>query len=309
MLLLPYLWACASSQNVAPVSSSEVQKFATTESGSTEPEKGEQQSSALRGVDKIVCASGHLERKRAALVNSDQEPTSELELEKAAVFLSFVRSEAVWTAKLQYGDLYSKENIIERTLLVSELVIEQEKVTWVGDFDNVMDRSATKSKEFFSLGTFTMNLEGGNGFYTGSGRFSAEENQAPVSCWVDDLEPRYRYSEGTCKNVEGVEGFNPWTLEMIRETQKGECADLAGEQLNENFMNYPNLPWDLRGANLSGADLVFANMIGGRFEGARMETLSLGYAKIEGTIDSHTRAPDFCQKREREEPATIFCSL
>ena len=36
-----------------------------------------------------------------------------------------------------------------------------------------------------------------------------------------------------CLNEEKEMGYNPWTIEMIRETGNGQCADLRFNDLNE----------------------------------------------------------------------------
>ncbi len=115
-----------------------------------------------------------------------------------------------------------------------------------------------------------------------------------MSCWTEDVEPVFTYDaeSGTCLDEAGVEGTNPRSVEFVRETGDGECASLAWQDIGEGDHNYPDLDgWNLKGADLSGAELYFGNLVDAELEGARFDDFSFGYAEISGSVDEHTVLP------------------
>jgi hypothetical protein len=115
------------------------------------------------------------------------------------------------------------------------------------------------------------------------------------TCWDETLEPRFTYDAetGECTDATGVQGLNPWPIEMIRETGDGECADLRGVELEERDYNHPQLTdWNLRGANLDGASISFAMLSNAALQGADLSGLQMAYAHLEGNIDGFTQLPN-----------------
>lgn len=95
---------------------------------------------------------------------------------------------------------------------------------------------------------------------------------------------------GACVDAEGAPAENDLPIAFVRETNFGECADLSDVALNDDDIAYPDLALNLRGANLDGATLYFANL-SASLEGARMQKFQFGYAKITGRVDASTELP------------------
>ena len=119
-----------------------------------------------------------------------------------------------------------------------------------------------------------------------------------VTCWEPDIEPVYSYNtlNGVCLNAEKEMGYNPWTIEMIRETGDGQCADLVFVELNEGDVAQPEFSWDLRGSDLQYAQLNSAVLLDARLEGAQMDELYFYDSRISGSIDDFTRLPQGCEE-------------
>lgn len=131
--------------------------------------------------------------------------------------------------------------------------------------------------------------------------------ELPISCWASDRKREFTYNPqtGDCQNEEGKIGFNSSDVFQVRQTKDGQCVDMTTWALNGEDYNYPNLDWDVRGANLNGASIVFANMIGADFRGAKMEDFSYGYTTLQGPIDEFTQVPTDCSS---PEPDSIDCT-
>ncbi len=126
-----------------------------------------------------------------------------------------------------------------------------------------------------------------------------------VTCWEPDIEAEFSYNElnGVCLNAEKETGFNPWTVEMIRETTDGQCAQLDLVSLNEGDFEYPELSWDLRGSDLRYAQLEAASFHNAQFEGARLDELYYWDSEITGSIDEFTILPNGCEETGSE----LYC--
>jgi len=126
-------------------------------------------------------------------------------------------------------------------------------------------------------------------------------------CWNPGLRSGFAYDadDGVCRDADGNEGTEPRPVQIVRETGDGQCADLRGVALDE--FEYAYQAWsgfDLRGADLSGASLHFADIADSALEGANMDGLDYGYSQIRGTIDAHTTIPaEGCEV----EYASIAC--
>ncbi len=128
-------------------------------------------------------------------------------------------------------------------------------------------------------------------FLHGQGTLAGSKRQ--LSCYRPGFarEFSYDHATGKCKNGAGELGMNDVPLAVIRETHDGECAVLSGA-LNDQDLGYPALEnWRLAGADLTHASLHFAALKGADLRGAKLATLSYGYAWITGTIDAHTALP------------------
>ena len=127
-----------------------------------------------------------------------------------------------------------------------------------------------------------------------------------VTCWAPEIEPVYSYNalNGVCLNEQKEVGYNPWTIEMIRETGNGQCADLMFADLNEGDFEHPELSWDLRGSDLQYAQLNSATLQEARLEGAQMEYLYFYDSHVGGSIDDFTSFPEGCE----ENGSTMICT-
>jgi len=76
-----------------------------------------------------------------------------------------------------------------------------------------------------------------------------------------------------CKNPAGEEGYNPMTVEQLKRTRQGECADLRGANLERAYL----FEADLRGANLTRAHLEGAYLFK-----AQMQAVILNEAELDG---------------------------
>ena len=134
------------------------------------------------------------------------------------------------------------------------------------------------------------------------------ESSVQFSCWTEAAKGDYTYNgaTGKCVDPTGETGHNRWTLAYVRDTNDGECTALGHVQLNEENFTYPTFSWNLKGADLSNADMVFSNFKGAQFEGANLVGLTIGYTSIEGTKDVHTQLPD--ETCRELSPTTFSCS-
>ena len=103
---------------------------------------------------------------------------------------------------------------------------------------------------------------------------------------------RYDAASGRCLNDEGEEGLNPVSVAVVFESRDGECGDFRNAVVP---MANPFIErWNLRGADLTGAELFFQDLRECAFEGTRLHDLRFGYAGVTGWIDSHTTVPGGC---------------
>lgn len=112
-----------------------------------------------------------------------------------------------------------------------------------------------------------------------------------VTCWFDDFEATYRYDadSGLCLDADGDEGINTYPVAYLRDSLDGNCGMWWALNLNEDFLGYPTwVGMDLRGAQLGGASLYFANVLDASLEGTKFGGFEFGYAQVTGTIDEHT---------------------
>ena len=117
--------------------------------------------------------------------------------------------------------------------------------------------------------------------------------------------PGFRYdpASGRCRNAAGEEGRNKLAIEQIRASKSAECADLRGVQL---------LPpstgdlqgWNLRGADLTEAELFFSALADADLCGADLSRFKFGYVRITGVVDAFTKLPPTCAP----EGGRIDCS-
>jgi hypothetical protein len=126
-----------------------------------------------------------------------------------------------------------------------------------------------------------------------------------ATCWETDFSPTYTYdtSSGECRDADGEQGLNEVGLITVRETGRGECADLEGRYLNQDDLGYPVLEgWDLRGANLREGELRFADLVDADLRGADLTGFSYGYATIEGSVDTHSVLPESgnCERSDEQ---------
>jgi hypothetical protein len=135
------------------------------------------------------------------------------------------------------------------------------------------------------------------GMFTNFGCGSYGGSYNSVTCWQPDIEPEFTYNplNGVCLNAQKEIGYNPWTVEMIRETSDGQCAELEFVGLNEGDFEQPELSWDLRGSYLEYSQLYSANLSNARLEGTQMDMLYFSDSKITGTIDEFTSLPESCE--------------
>lgn len=129
--------------------------------------------------------------------------------------------------------------------------------------------------------------------------------EAAITCWnatelfgspwtgvASKLPARFDRSTGRCVDSSKNAALNRLPIEVVRETGRGDCADLRGVSLNGDDLAGPHLEgWSLVGANLGGARLFFASLDFASLEGADLSGLELGYATLSGTFDAHTVLP------------------
>jgi hypothetical protein len=285
-------------------------------------ENVEQEDSQTISFTKLYCATQHISRS-ISLVTSNSPSSEEFtgsyfSMEHlAGVYLYFDVTNDVGKTSIIYGDLYrpldsdSNEKLVKRTIFLEEIDTKTDtsKIIWKQSLDKyARPNKIIDEADRYMIGEISIDVTGKkNGFYSGKAQFSSTESQVDVSCWTDTLENPYVYNEGTCKNEQGEEGYNPWTLEMIRITKNGECSDLSGEDLNDGFYDYPVLDWNLKGANLNGSDVVFSNMFDVQLEGAVFTDMTMGYVQIEGSIDKYTKYNEICEVNR--EGSQVNCSM
>lgn len=287
--------------------------------------KTEQQTETESPVDssgfpfkQLHCATNHIDRSLKITGESDS-PTLGSDFpytvqHRAGVYMFIDGTVSNEKVQIRYGDLYVpfdvEESNLERSILIEGLDISNDlsKIVWKQSLDRYpRPNKISNTADRYIFGEISIDVSGGNGFYTGHARFSESEIDISVSCWTDGLTDPFIYNEGKCQNKEGNEGYNPWSLEMVRVTRNGECSNLEGQELNDGFYNYPVLNWNLKGANLNGADVTFSNFYDVQLEGAKFDTMTMGYVRIRGSIDTYTKYGYSCEIDR--EPTKIKCAM
>lgn len=142
--------------------------------------------------------------------------------------------------------------------------------------------------------TFEVEPTNVDGVYAGE-LFVPDGVGLEATCWETDFTPTYTYDaeSGECRDGDGEQGLNEVGLITVRETGRGECADLEGIYVNAEDLGYPVLEgWDLRGANLQDGELRFAHLVDADLRGADLGGLGYGYATITGAVDEYTSLPE-----------------
>ena len=255
----------------------------------------------------LHCATNHIDRtlkitgaSDSSTLGSDFPYTMQ---HRAGVYMYIDGTVDDKKVQIRYGDLYVPFDVEEaplgRSIILDGLDVSDDlsKIVWKQSLDRYPRPNKISNKvDHYIFGEVSIDVSGGNGFYQGSARFSESELDISVSCWTDGLADSFLYNEGECLNKEGQEGYNPWTLEMIRITRNGECSNLEGQELNDGFYNYPILNWNLKGANLNGSDVTFSNFYDVQLEGAQFDTMTMGYVRIRGSIDTYTKYGFSCER-------------
>ena len=130
--------------------------------------------------------------------------------------------------------------------------------------------------------------------YTGTLEHT-EHGEHAVACWFDDFAGDFRYAleNEVCVDADGLWGWNPYPVSYTRDTLDAHCGTFEGQMLNEDYLGYPSfVGMDLRGAQLQGASLFFANILDSSWEGADLTGFEFGYARLSGTVDERTVWPE-----------------
>jgi len=181
------------------------------------------------------------------------------------------------------------------------------------DFFNLSLDSETEVSENVFQTNFSIGMERqmveGQLFYQGTfNQFACGPYSNPsVTCWEPEIEPEFKYNalHGVCLNDRQEVGFNPWTLEMVRETGDGQCASLSFVELNEGDYTETDLTWDLRGSDLEYSWISSTNLHNAQLEGAQFESLYFGNVEISGSIDDFTAFPEDCVQNNE----TVLCKM
>lgn len=134
-----------------------------------------------------------------------------------------------------------------------------------------------------------------------TGTLTTEDTEVDAVCWRDGFAGDFAYepSMGDCFDADGASGRDTLPVPYVRATGDAQCATFPeGTSLNEDFLGYPVLRGlDLRGAELAGSTLFFADVFEARLEGTDLTGFEFGYARVEGTTDAHTIWPqDLCEQ-------------
>ena len=125
----------------------------------------------------------------------------------------------------------------------------------------------------------------------------------------------YDPARGTCIDESGKVGLNSLdsshvfdnpiltpSMQATFNDGNGECLDLRGFNFKQfakqhHYTGYMLLlRWNLKGADLSDANLGFVTIFNGKLDGAKLASARFGYSTLGGTVDDHTQLPDFCLK-------------
>jgi hypothetical protein len=244
----------------------------------------------------------------AAELTADDEPRvrppSELQCVSAATSKPGEVYLAVWRALLHSDGETMNGTFTRGPLFRSHLGVWDEAVPETITVDQLDVEGALR---FRSQGETQVSLELSEQGLFFSGQLVLEGERTEVVCW-DRLElfgsswatqpqalpAHYDPALGDCIDRDGAPALNALPIEFVLETGYGECADLRGIRLHGDDYANPDLSLSLRGADLEGAKLNFANLAGS-FEGARMAAFDFGYARISGTADAFTELHDSCE--------------
>ncbi len=204
------------------------------------------------------------------------------------------------------GEIHPSENdVSESEIYVIEGTIGSEFFNLSLDSETEVSESVLQTN--FSIG-LERQLVDEQLFYQGTfNQFACGPYSTPsVTCWEPEIEPEFKYNSlhGVCLNDRQEVGFNPWTLEMVRETGDGQCASLSYLELNEGDYTETNLTWDLRGSDLEHSWISSANL-NAQLEGTQLENLFYWDVEINGDIDDYTTFPEDCD----ENMNTVFCKM
>lgn len=275
-------------------------------------------SNKISDISKLHCASQHVNRTirviETQLPNEERGYNHLLFEHRAGVSMVVDFSVENPNVELVYGDLYQtlSGHSFTRTIFLDSFDVESQqdghRITWKQSLDKyARPNRIIDEKDTYIVGDISIALEGKDGFYKGTLQFSDVEEEVSISCWRDQIQNVYTYKEGKCLNQNQEEGYNPWTLEMVRITKNGECSDLSGMELHDGFLNHQNLDWNVKGSNLENTDVAFSEMIGIQLQGASFESMTMGYVTIEGDIDAFTKYPEYCTVNRNK--TTIFCRV
>jgi hypothetical protein len=179
--------------------------------------------------------------------------------------------------------------------------------------------------ETTAAGTLTIALDKRGAVFTGT--FEDDQcyvhTEATLTCWNElelfgspwagvpgELEARFDWSTGACKNADGQAARNQLPLAIVQETGFAECTDVSGRLNGEDLGNPDLVGWNLAGANLDDAELFFANLTSATLNGADLSGFAFGYATVSGSFDSTTVRPDDGECGEVESPwggASLEC--
>ncbi len=170
-----------------------------------------------------------------------------------------------------------------------------------GLFDAELSGEAINARGVGSIAAerIELSFEGGaitlermlTGLYDGQASLVGEST-VNLSCYEATVFVVAQYADGGCVNRYGERARNPLSIQFVRETGYGECADLAGLELNGTDVSYPDLSgWNLRGSDLTSARLFFAELLDSDLSGATTTGFAFGYATVSGLIDNHTIDP------------------
>lgn len=125
---------------------------------------------------------------------------------------------------------------------------------------------------------------------------------------------KYDASKGYCVDANGKIGLSKVDLKALLKLDasstsarpriskvQAECADLAKLDLDmqvntvSDRKNYVQMiDWNLRGANLNGANLSFGVLTNADLSGAQFDKAKLGYSNVSGKVDKATKVHSSC---------------
>ncbi|MBT9557114.1 MAG: pentapeptide repeat-containing protein [Myxococcales bacterium] len=128
----------------------------------------------------------------------------------------------------------------------------------------------------------------------GIASLACAQGQSAVANVARSAHFRYDESAGTCRDGAGNTGYDETTLSALIPSHDGECVSFTKSALTSlndlgDFVSFEG--WNLRGADLGSATLMYTRLLDADLSGADLGELRHFYYCLRGRVDRYTQLP------------------